>query len=430
MKRLLLLYVVILVSISSFAQTERYIEVDDIRYRVITEADGASTFGTVSVAIPEFGTYEGDIVIPNVIKETKDAYADSYKVTDIEGHAFYGAQHLRSVKLPPSVEKMGIEVFAYSSLENITIPVGNLTELGAKTFMGCAKLKEIIIPTTIKSIGEYAFRGCTALSNVVLNDGLENIYKGAFSTCNGLTSIDIPNTVRHLDDFAFQGCYRLSSIKLGTEVKRIGNYCFQTCIRLREAQLPEGLKELGEGAFKESGIIELKIPEKIHEISRGCFQSSKLRHITLPSRLDKVGMFAFGYCFMDSVDIPKEKQETATERQIVYTPFYGTTFGTDGAQKEREKFAKKNLSKLKVLTIDYSDWIAGMGDLAYEFDNTLYAPTIYPTSGEKYGLLELCKKPEGGNIPDIIIIKNGPYPEQYIVNEGQVLPHIKNRYWR
>ncbi len=432
MNRLLLLYVVILVSISGYSQTDRYIEVDDIRYRVITEADGASTFGTVSVAIPEFGTYEGDIVIPNVIKEAKDAYADSYKVISIDDKAFCDARHLRSVKLPPSVEKMGIEVFAYSTLESITIPVGNLTELGTNSFRGCEKLKEVSIPSTVKAIGQFAFRGCIELSRIMLNEGLESIGYGAFHWCCALNSIDIPSTVRLLNDNAFSFCFRLTSLKLGVGVKRIGNYCFEHCIRLREISLPEGLREIGEGAFRMAGITEIKIPERIHEISASCFQDSKIRKVILPSQLDKVALFAFSNCNLDNLDISKEKLEIQSDsrRGAEFTPFSGTVFNTDKDQKEREMFVKKNSSKLNKISIDYSELKIQMendkwAEVVYTIDGNAYSPIIHPTSNEKYGLLEAWKKSEGSDIPDIIIIKNGPYQEQYIVNGGQVVPHYK-----
>lgn len=434
MKKVIFLLLSFLTSFCSFAQNDRYLEVDDIRYRVLTEADGASTFGTVSVAKSEFGGYEGDIVIPNVVKESKDTYADSYKVINIDDQAFAGAKHLNSATLPPSIEKMGDEVFLNSSLESVTIPVGNLTELGAKAFWGCTKLKEISIPSTVKTIGQYAFYSCVELSKVTLNEGLENIEEGAFDWCYGLNTIEIPNTVRNINDNAFGFCYRLSSISIGAGVKRIGKYCFEHCIRLRCISLPNGLREIGEGAFQCTGITEIKIPEKIHEISTGCFQASKIRKVTLPSQLDKVYLFAFANCNMDNIDVPKEKQEIESNSYTgeEFTPFVGTLFDTDKGQKEREDFVKKNSSKLVKISFDYNKMDIRMAndkwaEVKYNIDNIVYSPIIHPTSKEKYGLLKVVEKPNGVTLPDIITITNGPYQEQYIVNGGNVLPYYKEK---
>lgn len=425
MKQFIFLLFALLSSFCSFAQNDRYFEVDDIRYRILTEADGASTFGTVSVAESEFGSYEGDIVIPNVVKESKDEYADSYKVIQIDGQAFYGAENLRSVKLPPSIEKMGEEVFAGSSVETATIPIGNLEELGTKAFEGCIKMKEVTIPSTVKTIGEYAFSNCRELKKVSLNEGLENIANGAFNECEGLESIEIPNTVRYINDYTFKGCYRLATINMGTRVKRIGKSCFELCGRLRNVNLPDGLREIGKAAFIRSGIVEIKIPEKVHEISDACFHSSKIRKVILPSQLIKVHKFAFAYCKMDNLNIPKEKQEIVTDKYThrVSSPFNGTTFNTNQGQKEREDFVKKISSKLTKFSIDYSK--IHITDMGLTIGNTSYRPIIYPTSNEKYGLLEVSEKTDKEPIPDIITVTNGPYQEEYIVNGGKVLPHYK-----
>lgn len=427
MKKVIIFLFSLLLSISSFAQNDRYFEVDDIRYRILTEADGSSTFGTVSVAKPEFGSYEGDVVIPNVVKESKNEYADSYKVIEIDDEAFYEAENLRSIKLPPSIEKMGEYVFAKSSVETVTIPIGNLEELGKKAFEYCSNMKEIAIPSTVKTIGEYAFSYCRKLKKVSLNEGLEKIADGAFNECEGLESIEIPNTVRYIGDYAFNFCYRLANIKMGTGVKRIGESCFKFCLRLRNINLPDGLREIGEAAFIRSGIVEIKIPEKIHEISAYCFQNSKIRKVILPSQLSKVRIFAFAYCKMDNINIPKEKQEIYIEQfsqhPRVYSPFVGTTFNANQGQKERENFVKKNSSKLTKISIDYSKiHITGLG---ITIGNTFYEPIFYPTSNEKYGLLEVVNNPDKETIPDIITITNGPYHEEYIVNGGNVLPHYK-----
>ena len=395
----------------TYAQT-RYFEMNDIRYRVITEADGASTYGTVSVAKPEFGEYEDDVEIPNVVKESKDQYADAYKVIGIDDHAFFRAEALNSVKLPASLETMGEWVFAHSSITAVTIPVGNMKEIGAHAFDGCSKLKEVSIPSTVKSIGSCAFYRCKGLETLTINDGVETIGENAFSWCCRLQSVKLPSSVRILDDNAFDYCYRLASIDLGTGLKRIGNECFMKCIRLRQIDLPDGLKEIGERAFFYSGIVEIKLPESIREISNGCFQNSMIRKVTLPERMRKVGLFAFANCHMDNADIPENLWEVDGD----YNPFTGTTFDTTKEQAER---AKQVTGKAKKLSVNYSDMELDMANdqwstVEYKIGGNTYTPIIHPTSGEKYGLLELLNK-DANDVPNVIEVKNGPYPELYIV---------------
>lgn len=114
---------------------QRYFEANDIRYRVITDADEASTYGTVSVAKPEVGEYEDDIKIPNVVKESNDQYADAYKVIGIDEKAFSNMNNLKSVELPPTIESIGKDAFECSiGLKRVIIPVGNLTEISSGAF--------------------------------------------------------------------------------------------------------------------------------------------------------------------------------------------------------------------------------------------------------------------------------------------------------
>ena len=411
-RKIFLIIACAFVIFSANAQEQKYFEVDDIRYRILSEADGSATYGTASVAEPEFGSYEGDVVIPNVVKESKDEYADSYKIIGIDDEAFFRAEYLRSVKLPPSIEIMGVSVFSDSSIESISIPVGNLTKIGKRAFKYCNKLKEISIPSTIKELGAESFDGCRELYKVNLNEGLEKIDNYAFSKCIKLESIVIPNTVRYINAFAFSEDVRLASITIGEGVKSIGSSCFENCVRLRNVKLPDDLREIGSAAFNGAGIVEIVIPNKIREIKPACFRSSKIRQIVLPSGLRRVGVFAFAYCKMDgSNNVPEE----IWEQHGIYTPFFGTEFNTDQKQKERESVVKQNKSKLKTLTVDYHN--VDIGTDAYKLGKIWYYPIVYPLGNEKYGLMEPANFNEGENIPDIIEIINGPYEEKYIVKK-------------
>lgn len=180
---------------------QKYIEVDDILYRVIKEADEASTYGTVSVASPEYGEYEGNVVIPNVIKESNDEYADVYKVVGIDDLAFYLANHLEFVSLPISLDT-----------------------IGNNAFEKCNQLSTIQLPTSLKVLGERCFTECP-ISELKLPESLEEIGHSCFSRCQ-LTSITIPSAVKSIDDRAFS-CETLTNVTvLGDTSSWEGWYVF------------------------------------------------------------------------------------------------------------------------------------------------------------------------------------------------------------
>lgn len=67
----------------------------------------------------------------------------------IEYNAFKGCENLRHVQLPNGLEKIGVDGFNSSGLE------------------------EIVFPPNVKIVCPRAFYGCAQLRSAQLNDGLE-----------------------------------------------------------------------------------------------------------------------------------------------------------------------------------------------------------------------------------------------------------------
>ena len=290
--------------ICSSISAQRYFEVNDIRYRVIADADEASTYGTVSVAKPEVGEYEDDIKIPTVVKETDDQYADAYKVISIDEKAFSNMDNLKSVELPPTIEIIGKDAFECSvGLNHVIIPVGNLTEISSGAFYRTG-LVDIQIPSSIKVIGNSAFASCYDLTTVTFNGDITTIGNSAFAKCKGIKQLKLPNTVRLIGEHAFYECENLEEIILGTGIQSLGDYVFEKCEKLKSIELPEGLKNIGKFAFSGTSITEIIIPESIREIKAGTFSSSKLKKIKLPQRLRSIDGDAFFGLDLEKIEIP------------------------------------------------------------------------------------------------------------------------------
>ena len=78
-----------------------------------------------------------------------------------------------------------------------------LNEIHIRNFKGCSALREVSIPSSVKTIGQMAFAGCSSLACVELHEGLEIILGGAFDDCPSLCHIDIPESVKEVDPGAF-----------------------------------------------------------------------------------------------------------------------------------------------------------------------------------------------------------------------------------
>ena len=80
----------------------------------------------------------------------------------IEEGAFRESK-LPSITIPKSVTKMEQGVFYYSSLKDCTFEEGSTVSIPDYTFAGCNLLKEVEIPSTIKTISDNAFGSTQAV---------------------------------------------------------------------------------------------------------------------------------------------------------------------------------------------------------------------------------------------------------------------------
>jgi len=197
-----------------------------------------------------YAKLSGEVIIPASVKYK----GKKYSVSDIEMGAFLQCQHITSVVIPKSIQKIDPYAFGlnahltsfqvdkknriYSSVDGVlfdkskttlvrypggrqgdyTIPQG-VTRIGQRAFAFCNSLTSIIIPGNVSKIGNYAFGSCQNLVWVLLSDGVQTIGKDAFNNCSQLQMVLIPSTVTSIGETAFQKCpkifvYNASSVSI------------------------------------------------------------------------------------------------------------------------------------------------------------------------------------------------------------------------
>ena len=118
---------------------------------------------------------EAEVVIP-----TDRVY------TILSARIFRGHSEITSMQLPDPVPDIGEFVFdGCANLRQLTLP-SQLKTLWGLSFVRCG-VEEFVLPDPLRIIRPGAFRDCTNLRRVVCGAGLEKIYSWAFGGCDLLT---------------------------------------------------------------------------------------------------------------------------------------------------------------------------------------------------------------------------------------------------
>lgn len=142
-----------------------------------------------------------------------------------------------------------------------------VTSIKESAFSGCSGLTSVTIPNSVKTIGDYAFGACKGLISVNLSNSLQSIGLAAFHNCTNLTSINIPNSVTTIRDHAFYLCQKLTTASIGSSVTAIGGNAFSDCNSLKSITIPNCVKTIGSYAFKNcSSLTSITIPNSVTEI--------------------------------------------------------------------------------------------------------------------------------------------------------------------
>ncbi|WP_243157536.1 leucine-rich repeat protein [Clostridium sporogenes] len=213
-----------------YALEERVSDVEKTVKGARIKFDEKTDFEFSNGKITKYIGNETDIVIPEIIR--------GEKVTAIEDSAFRN-KNLTSVKIPKTVERIGMQAFAKNNLTSIELPE-SLKNMGNIAFMG-NKLISVRIPKNLTIIPSSAFFK-NEISSVVISEGVTEIALSAFAQ-NKLESIVIPSTVEFIRNKAFSG-NQLKIVNIPSNVKDIGKDAFDNNknIKLVYSKLIEAIK--------------------------------------------------------------------------------------------------------------------------------------------------------------------------------------------
>ena len=198
----------------------------------------------------------------------------SYPVSAIAEKAFEGNQLIDSITLPSSIEIIKESAFSKSSLKYIELNEG-LISIEQYAFDKCDSIKEIIIPSTVKSIGEkkemvfqvewthiiQPFMGCTSLQNIKVSKDNPIYYSNG--GCLVKRNANLIATEKEVDKLIAVPSGKKGKLVLGENIKAIGTFAFSDCFEIEEIELPKNLLSLEHGAFLGSGMKSITIPDSV-----------------------------------------------------------------------------------------------------------------------------------------------------------------------
>ncbi len=134
------------------------------------------------------------------------------------------------------------------------IPEG-ITELSDEVFLNCAKLKDVTIPNSVKTISQYAFYG-TGVETVILPDSVTEVRKSAFASCPNLKRIEFPREIKSIGDYAVNNTGNLNTVVFKGDAPSIGKDVFSSrCPNLKRIEFPREIKSIGDYAVNNTGNL-------------------------------------------------------------------------------------------------------------------------------------------------------------------------------
>lgn len=129
-----------------------------------------------------------DFVEFKTIVQYKDK---TYDVVGIEDYAFYNYESIEEIEIKAAYTTIGESAFeGCTNIKQITWlsdPTNDISiEIGLTAFRNAISLTEINLPSQVAIIGAYSFSGCTRLREITIPNGTKQVKEGAFEDCVAL----------------------------------------------------------------------------------------------------------------------------------------------------------------------------------------------------------------------------------------------------
>lgn len=200
---------------------------------------------------------------------------------------------LREVLLPTTMKIIGYECFC-DCTNLCKIDLSQVENVESYAFAG-TQIEDVCL-LRVKSLGRGSFAHCRKLKVVNFGDetvegNLSEIPERAFEDC-GITQLTTGNVTK-IGIYAFLNCCDLKNVEMH-HVHIIGDNAFRGCKGLMRVIFQENGLTIGRFAFAETTVLsDLVGSDKILEIKEQAFRHSGLKYIVLEDFYAKISEKAF-----------------------------------------------------------------------------------------------------------------------------------------
>ncbi|WP_300757023.1 leucine-rich repeat domain-containing protein [uncultured Brachyspira sp.] len=135
---------------------------------------------------------------------------------------------------------------------NFILPNNQIKIVESMAFMNLGNIKQITIPNSITMVGEYGFAYCYQLERLEFESGIQTIWASSFLVAEKLKELVIPDTVKSIETEAFGNC-GLTELIIPASITSIGDYAFVSSINLTTiiylGKTPNDIASAGQNIF-------------------------------------------------------------------------------------------------------------------------------------------------------------------------------------
>lgn len=196
------------------------------------------------------------------------------------------------------------------------IPSRNMKNdvVGYGMFQNLHKLKNVLLPNTVKTIEEQAFQDCSSLTSITVpaevtavtpSDGCTSLEEIKVSPANrSFKSVDGVLFDAGVTGILWFPIGRKGEYSLPAGVTAIGDYAFRNS-RITHFTMNDNITRIGRAVFCGSSVQKVVVSDNLATIPQATFQScTSLTEIRLGSATNLIGAFAFDGCPLADIWLP------------------------------------------------------------------------------------------------------------------------------